>query len=89
MTEHGFKDATCDCEVIEGWGDNWSKSLIGLRTGNASGLFVIDIDNKNGINGFETLAALEEKYGKLPVTLTVQTPSGGEHRYFKMPKTTA
>jgi putative DNA primase/helicase len=87
MTDNGFKDATTDTEAIEDWGDNWSKSLIGIPTGKISGLFVIDIDVKKSVNGFETLAALEEQYGKLPATRTVRTPSGGMHLYFVMPGT--
>jgi hypothetical protein len=47
--------------------------------------FALDIDNKGACNGFETLAALKEKHGKLPTTLTQTTPSGGQHRIFKLP----
>ena len=86
MTEHGFKDATTDCEAIEDWGD-WSDSLIGIPMGKASGLFVLDIDVKGKANGFDSLATLESQCGALPPTLTVKTPSGGEHRYFVMPET--
>ena len=48
----------------------------------ASNLTVIDIDTKQGKLGKETLMALEEKYGRLPETLTVETPSGGLHFYY-------
>lgn len=44
--------------------------------------FVIDIDLKNGKNGFEKIKDLEETLGPLPETLRVKTTSGGEHRYF-------
>ena len=54
--------------------------LIGLPTGKASGLLVIDIDNKNGKNGF-VWPALNE----LPPTRLVATVNGGRHYYFKMP----
>lgn len=67
----------------------WSEALsgdpldynIGIITG--SGLFVLDIDNKNGKDGSITLERLELRHGDLPPTFTVRTPSGGEHRYFK------
>jgi putative DNA primase/helicase len=82
----GFKAASRDFNTIDKWFKR-PNALIGLRTGKASGLLVVDIDVKNGVNGFETLAALEVQYGPLPETLTVETPSGGEHRYFLMPET--
>jgi len=83
----GFKSASRDFDTIDKWWSEWPDALIGLPTGKASGLLVLDIDVKNGANGFETLAALEAQYSPLPETLTVETPSGGEHRYFKMPET--
>lgn len=46
-----------------------------------SGLAVIDIDPQNG----GTLEAVEEKFGTLPSTFTVSTPSGGIHLYFRLP----
>lgn len=53
---------------------------IGMATGAASLITVIDIDVKNGLNGFETLkrAAIE-----LPPTVVVNTPTGGQQYYFK------
>ena len=51
-----------------------------------SGHCVVDIDcgTKNGKQGkgLESLQKLIEKYGPLPKTRTVQTPSGGLHLYF-------
>jgi len=86
LTANGFKDATTDANQIEAWWRKWPTALIGLPMGNASGLFVIDIDVKHGNNGLETLAALEKEHGPLPETLTVRTWSGGEHRYFIYPR---
>lgn len=48
----------------------------------ASNIAVIDIDNKGAVKGSQTLTALIEKYGKIPETLTVATPSGGFHKYY-------
>lgn len=53
---------------------------IALLTG--GGWFALDIDRKNGKDGFVALAALEATHGKLPATLTASTPGSGEHRYF-------
>lgn len=53
---------------------------IGLATGKSSMITVIDIDTKNGVNGFQTL----ENLGiELPSTVTVNTPTGGKHFYFQ------
>lgn len=56
---------------------------IGVLTGRKSGLIVVDVDVKN--NGITTLQELEAKYGKMPLTLTVTTGTGGKHYYFKYP----
>lgn len=55
----------------------------------ASGHLVIDVDSgmkkgKQG-KGLESMAALVEKYGVIPQTFTVQTPSGGLHLVFRLP----
>lgn len=57
---------------------------IGIATGPYKGgyLIVLDIDIKKNKDGFKSLEELEKKYGKLPETLTVETASGGQHRYF-------
>lgn len=53
---------------------------IGMATGELSGITVIDIDNKNGVNGFLTLKNLSIN---LPPTVCVNTPSGGKQYYYK------
>jgi Bifunctional DNA primase/polymerase, N-terminal/Family of unknown function (DUF5906) len=58
-------------------------SNIAVATGAESGVFVVDIDPKNG--GNETLAALVKKNGALPTTWMVRTGSGGTHYYFHWP----
>lgn len=53
---------------------------IGMACGELSGITVVDIDAKNGVNGFQTL----EQLGiNLPPTVCVKTPSGGKQFYFK------
>lgn len=56
---------------------------VGIVTGPASGLWVLDIDPKNG--GDIALASLVESMGALPRTYTVRTGSGGLHHYWAMP----
>ena len=61
--------------------------MIGLPTGKASGVFVLDIDmDPPRVNGAEGLAELEERFGKLPDTLEARTPRGGWHLYFDWPE---
>jgi hypothetical protein len=59
--------------------------MIGIATGHISGFFVLDVDCGDGKVGLQSLARLQDKYGALPATLTVRSPSGGYHYYFKMP----
>lgn len=73
-----FKDASADAAQINAWFATGDHNL-GLCPEDA-GLFVLDIDPKNG--GDKALADLEAAHGKLPDTFTVRTPSGGEHHYF-------
>ena len=55
---------------------NWARSRnVGLRTGSASGIFVIDLDGRP-----------RRDLAYLPDTPTVRTGSGhGRHLYFEMP----
>ena len=56
LTEHGFKDASTDKRQIHDWWTRWPHALIGMPTGERTGLAVLDIDMKNGMNGLRTLA---------------------------------
>lgn len=73
LTPHGHKDATTNPDTIRAW---WSKNPdanIGVSV-EASGLFVLDVDCKDGKpNGHEALAALVAEYGDLPVTVEAES----------------
>jgi len=56
-----------------------------LETGAETGLLVIDVDTKGGVDGYAQLEELEEQLGDLPETLEVLTGSGGLHLYFRHP----
>lgn len=69
------------------WGD-WSPGQqeigdggVGVRTGAEFGIFVVETDQKPGVDGAGALAAL----GSLPRTYRVRTPSGSIHNYFRHP----
>lgn len=82
MTKNGFKDATTDEQAIRQW---WSKTpapSIGIATGSASGLLVLDVDFPDGP---DSLLRLEEENGPLPATLEQRTGSRGRHLIFKNP----
>ena len=81
-TPHGFKDATIDPDRIRKWLQRWPEANIGIATGSASGIIVLDIDARNG--GLESLAQLEKEHGSLPQTVKVKT-GDGFHLYFEYP----
>jgi hypothetical protein len=82
-TKNGCKDATCDESQVRQWWATNPRYNIGLPTGKANNITVLDVDNKNGKRGDLSLAALESKHGALPVTLMARTPSGGTHYFFR------
>jgi hypothetical protein len=73
-TERGFKDATTHPGRINAFWNRHPDAKIGMPTGSASGVFVVDVDR---------LAALGELPQELPETLTIRTGRGGLHYYFK------
>ena len=75
--------ATTDPELIEQWWTQWPNDGVGIACGEASGIFVIDVDVAGGKTGDRTLADLEAQHGELPETYTVRTGSGGWHYYFR------
>src|SRR6266852_2061475 len=78
LTPNGFKDATTDRAAIEAWWRKYPDANIGAPV--RRGEIVIDVDPKHG--GNESLATLEQTYGSLPRTRTIQTGSGGCHYSF-------
>jgi hypothetical protein len=88
LTTHGFKDAATDPEQIRAWWTATPSALIGLPTGEPSGLVVLDVDMDpaTGKDGEASLAALlAEQKAELPATRASKTPRGGRHIFFKHP----
>lgn len=79
-TAHGFKDATQDENAVRRMFQQPGAALIGVPTGPASGLFVLDIDVRGG-----GAAWLEDNAHRLPRTRTHRTMSGGWHLLFAWP----
>jgi hypothetical protein len=80
-TPHGCKDATVDPAVIRRWWQQESDLNVAVATGEASGIFVVDID---GADGEAALRQIEERNGALPPTVEAIT-ARGRHLYFKWP----
>jgi putative DNA primase/helicase len=86
LTEHGFKDATRDPEKIRALWKQWPKAAIGMPTGAASGLLVIDVDATSETDALALVEELRKQIGgKLPACWMVTTPRGGLHLYYAMP----
>jgi putative DNA primase/helicase len=57
----------------------WPSAGVAIVTGSSSDLAVIDIDRKNGKDGFAW-----PEIARLPATLSATTPHGGRHDYFQL-----
>lgn len=89
LTDRGFYDATTDLGEIAIWGDVHPDAMVGLPTGHATGVFVIDVDPAEDEGASAVLARLEDAMGeRLPQAPTVRTPRRGLHLYFAMPEET-
>ncbi len=73
----GVNAATDDPKQIRAWWTKWPDAIIGMATGKASGIDVVDIDPRNG--GTKTLAALVKNLGPLPKTAKTRTGGKGFH----------
>lgn len=74
--------ATTDPKKILEWWDKNPDANIGISTTryNGSGALVaVDVDNKNGVSGDDTLFGLELDGKLLVSTFTQHTPTGGKH----------
>ena len=88
LTSHGFKDASIDPDAIR---EMWSRhpdAMIGMPTGKASGVVVLDfdLDEDKGINAVPVFTELRAA-GIIPEdTYTVTTPRGGLHVHLEAPE---
>lgn len=82
-TKNGLKDASADLATIDRWWGRWPDANIGVCTGSASGIVVLDVDPRHG--GADSLTELERVFGPLPPTVETITGGGGRHLFFKHP----
>ena len=78
LTRNGFYDATIDPEIIQEWWRKWPEALIGMPTGESSGIDVLDLDRKEDRDG---IAAFPD--WRSMSSVTASTCGGGVHLYFK------
>ena len=84
-TPNGLKDATRSKSTVTDWWTLTPKCNIGMVCGaRSSGIVVIDIDNKHGVDGYETMRDWEMEHGDMPETVTCCTPTGGYHFYYRV-----
>jgi hypothetical protein len=72
---------TKDVEEIRAFGGAWNGGLIFTPTG--WDIVALDVDMKNGKQGWEDLRALEHAHQALPTTPQWQTPTGGAQFLFR------
>ncbi|MHB1733425.1 MAG: bifunctional DNA primase/polymerase [Ferrimicrobium acidiphilum] len=89
---HGFHDATTDTSALIDAFTDPPDLNIGIRTGEASGIVVIDVDAHEGAaNGYVSIKALAAQGLKFPTgnrrigCAIAKTPSGGLHLYYAAP----
>ncbi len=75
--------ASADPGTVGGWWRQWPSANVGVLTGAASGIVVLDLDPRNG--GNETLIGYLAANGPLPAMAVVETGGGGLHYYFDHP----
>ncbi len=87
LVKNGFKDATTDAGQIRAWWAKWPDAMIGMPTGQTSGMWVLDIDAAKAPgeeNGFASYLTLINSNSPTPADHASQyTPSGGQHIFFR------
>lgn len=81
-TSKGFRSASKFPRIIDRWWSDHPDAMIGIPTGEQTGVWVLDVDIADGKQGEETLAALIAANDPLPPTREARTASGGRHVYF-------
>jgi hypothetical protein len=80
----GWRNLATTCErTIEGWFRTRSYANLGLATGVASGVVVLDVDPGDG--GDRALVEAVIEHGPLGDTVRAITGSGGDHYFFRHP----
>lgn len=81
LTDHGFKDASTDPDVIRSWWRRWPIANVAVATG-APGPDVLDVDTKSGRGGMELFDRARRAGLVRGAAAIIRTPSGGLHLWF-------
>lgn len=79
LTPNGLANASTSITVINEWWVRWPFANVGIITGPKSGLYVMDVDDKNG--GMDSVGSLPP----LPDTVVALTGGGGLHYLLTYP----
>ena len=82
LTRHGFHDATTDLGRVRAWWSAAPVANIGMPTGAASGLVVVDVDVHGPANGYVALDRADRAGLLEGWELLIHTPSDGLHAYY-------
>lgn len=82
LTRRGFLDASSDPARIVAWWSRTPNANIGIPTGAASGVVVVDVDVHGPIDGRLAWKRAADAGLVSGAGLLVRTPTGGTHAYF-------
>jgi hypothetical protein len=82
LCPHGRNDATTVALTIEDWSDKFPDANVSIKTGEASGICVIDIDSEEGELW---ISSINRSWNKLPDT-AVALSGRGRHLYYTYPR---
>ena len=74
--------ATIDPLMVKKWWRQWPEANVAMPTGHQSGFVAVDVDVKNGVDGYESLSSIEAMFG-VQGTRRIETPSGGVHLIYR------
>lgn len=82
LTPLGFQDASADLDVINSWWRHQPEANIGVPTGTAGGIDVVDVDVHDTGSGYAAFEHARRAGFVEGWAWMVRTPSGGLHAYF-------
>ncbi|SJM64239.1 bifunctional DNA primase/polymerase [Agrococcus casei] len=82
LVRRGFHDAATDLAQVSEWWRRWPAANIGVPTGAASGVEVVDVDLHSTGTGFPAFRAAHREGLAAGWAALVRTPSGGLHAYY-------
>ncbi len=82
LTPNGFHDASWSPAIVERWWRRTPEANIGLPTGTATGVVVVDVDVHDAGGGYAAFDRAHKQGLAAGWGWLVRTPSGGMHAYY-------